>query len=176
MTGHARNNDAARMEERAETLANRFVALHFAARNLCVGHIARHVAKFDEGIHRNRPRTSKDDRVQVNACDIPPLDRETAGKMRLHSMLRASCEWWDATAESPSAREEWFAVKGAWSAPSKSGEQGMDVLGVPMTIRNKQLQREQDGQVVMRGGIWTGSCVGTFSGVLVKADAPIGTI
>ena len=73
-----------------------------------------------------------------------PLDRETAGKMRLHSMLRASCEWWDATAESPSAREEWFAVKGAWSAPSKSGEQGMDVLGVPMTIRNKQLQREQE--------------------------------
>ena len=34
-----------------------------------------------------------------------------------------------------------------------------------------RVQRSNDGQIVMRGGIWTGSCVGTFSALLVKPKA-----
>ena len=74
----------------------------------------------------------------------PPPDPITLQKQRLHSMLRSSCEWWDRTATSPSAREEWFTVKGQWSKPNPDGSQSLDVLGVPMEIRNKQLRQEQE--------------------------------
>eukprot|EP01043_Picozoa_sp_COSAG02_P004381 COSAG02_NODE_113_length_35905_cov_25.229012_19_plen_179_part_00 len=74
----------------------------------------------------------------------PPHDPVAQGRDRLHSMLRSSCEWWDRTELSPSAREEWYSVKGQWSKPSKDGDCSMDVLGVPMEIRNEQLRQEQE--------------------------------
>ncbi len=74
----------------------------------------------------------------------PPQDPVAQGRDRLHSMLRSSCEWWERTELSPSAREEWYNVKGQWSKPSKDGDCSMDVLGVPMEIRNRQLRQEQE--------------------------------
>jgi hypothetical protein len=73
-----------------------------------------------------------------------PHDPVAQGRERLHSMLRSSCEWWDRTELSPSAREEWYSVKGQWSTPGKDGDCSLDVLGVPMEIRNKQLRQEQE--------------------------------
>ena len=74
----------------------------------------------------------------------PPLDPVAQGRERMHSMLRSSCEWWDRTELSPSAREEWYSVKGQWSKPGADGDCSLDVLGVPMEIRNKQLRQEQE--------------------------------
>lgn len=47
-----------------------------------------------------------------------PQDPVAQGRERLQSMLRSSCEWWDRTELSPSAREEWYSVKGQWSTPT----------------------------------------------------------
>ena len=74
---------------------------------------------------------SSDEEAPADAADEPepqaalglervglPQDPVVQGRERLQNMLRSSCEWWDRTELSPSAREEWYSVKGQWSTPA----------------------------------------------------------
>ena len=77
----------------------------------------------------------------------PEPDAVPLGKQQMRNMLRASVSYWNSTEVSPSAREEWFAVKGTWSKPAKAKGQidcPLDLLGVPMAVKTASERRAQE--------------------------------